>query len=109
MSADLFARLVEGLHELSGKVGARIVAGMRYFAYLPIRPISRVGLLSRVIAGQILVVNLLLDLAVRANGTRFRDLSGSVVVHFDFSVDAVIPHFGVLGDGCGYATCQKRQ
>src|SRR5271157_6577438 len=100
MASDLLAGLVEDLDELSGEVRAFVVGVPCYPADLAAGPIRRVGLLSAVIPGEIFVVDLLLDFAIGPDGARLRHLAGSVVVHFNFSADAVALYFRVLSNRC---------
>src|ERR1035437_3071926 len=87
MSADLFAGLVEVLDELAGEICARIVGVLGDPADLAVRPIERGGLVRDVVSGPMLVIDFLLQLAIRGEGTLLRHLAGSVVVELQLSSD----------------------
>src|SRR5271166_6798692 len=109
MASYLFARLVENLDEFASEVRALVVGVASYPTDLGVRPIRGVGLLCAVIPGDVLVLSLLLEFAIRANGALLRHLPGGVVVHFNFSVDPVVLHNGVLGNRSRCAAQQQRE
>src|SRR5208337_1168650 len=109
VAGDLLFRLIKDLDEFAGEVRALVVSDARDLADLSVRPIRRVGLLRSHVPGQIFVIHLLLDFAIRANGALLRNLIAGVVVEFDLSAAAGVLYGRVLGYTHHGVAGQKRE
>ena len=96
MASDVFAGLIKLLNKLAQEIRTRIVGVLGDPANLAVRPIECDALVCDEVSRRILIIDFLLQFAIRADGALLRHQAGGVVIELKLSATSGILHHRFL-------------